>query len=137
MRIIPQVLNVQPKKNNLILHSDQGWHYQHKQYCNILAENSIIQSQHFQSRRYSCVPRGSACYSKMWSVLTLTLFSIYIANNAQRFQGSPGIGVLIIKFSNHSSYCPKLLTALNYVSYFVSYFFDGIYSRISCYFVCK
>ena len=36
---------------NLILHSDQGWHYQHKQYRQLLAENGITQS---MSRKGNC-----------------------------------------------------------------------------------
>lgn len=33
-----------PNGTNLILHSDQGWHYQHKQYQRLLQEKGIRQS---------------------------------------------------------------------------------------------
>ena len=38
--------------NGLLLHSDQGWHYQMKQYQRILAEKGITQS---MSRRRNCL----------------------------------------------------------------------------------
>ena len=41
-----------PDKTNLILHSDQGWQYQHKQYQRMLRENGIRQS---MSRKGNCL----------------------------------------------------------------------------------
>ena len=49
--MLEQALKVLPEKHGLILHSDQGWHYQHKQYRQILVENHITQS---MSRRGNC-----------------------------------------------------------------------------------
>ena len=49
--MLEQALKVLPEKHDLILHSDQGWHYQHKQYRQILAENHITQS---ISRKGNC-----------------------------------------------------------------------------------
>ena len=49
--MLEQALKILPKKHNLILHSDQGWHYQHKQYRQILKENGITQS---MSRKGNC-----------------------------------------------------------------------------------
>ena len=40
-----------PKLNNLILHSDQGWRYQHKYYINELKKHGIKQS---MSRKVNC-----------------------------------------------------------------------------------
>ena len=40
-----------PNSTELILHSDQGWHYQHKQYRRMLAEKGIKQS---MSRKGNC-----------------------------------------------------------------------------------
>ena len=40
-----------PNSTGLILHSDQGWHYQHKQYRRMLAEKGIKQS---MSRKGNC-----------------------------------------------------------------------------------
>jgi transposase InsO family protein len=39
-------------KNDLILHSDQGWHYQHFGYQRLLKENGIKQS---MSRKGNCL----------------------------------------------------------------------------------
>ena len=41
-----------PDGTNLILHSDQGWHYQHKQYQRMIKEKGILQS---MSRRGNCL----------------------------------------------------------------------------------
>ena len=41
-----------PDNTNLILHSDQGWQYQHKQYQNRLKEKGVIQS---MSRKGNCL----------------------------------------------------------------------------------
>ncbi|WOC32809.1 MULTISPECIES: IS3 family transposase [Caproicibacterium] len=41
-----------PDKTNLILHSDQGWQYQHKQYQRMLKEKGIRQS---MSRKGNCL----------------------------------------------------------------------------------
>ena len=49
--MLEQALKVLPEKHELILHSDQGWHYQHKQYRQILKENGITQS---MSRKGNC-----------------------------------------------------------------------------------
>ena len=41
-----------PDDTNLILHSDQGWHYQHKQYQQMLKDKGIRQS---MSRKENCL----------------------------------------------------------------------------------
>ena len=41
-----------PDGTNLILHSDQGWQYQHKQYRRMLREKGIQQS---MSRKGNCL----------------------------------------------------------------------------------
>lgn len=41
-----------PDNTNLILHSDQGWHYQHKQYQSMLREKELSQS---MSRKGNCL----------------------------------------------------------------------------------
>ena len=41
-----------PDDTNLILHSDQGWQYQHKQYQRLLKEKGIRQS---MSRKGNCL----------------------------------------------------------------------------------
>ena len=49
--MLEQALKTLPQKHDLILHSDQGWHYQHKQYRKMLADNGITQS---MSRKGNC-----------------------------------------------------------------------------------
>lgn len=41
-----------PDNTNLILHSDQGWHYQHQTYQRLLREKGVIQS---MSRKGNCL----------------------------------------------------------------------------------
>lgn len=45
------------QKGDLIMHSDQGWHYQHESYCNILKDNGILQS---MSRKGNCLDNSPA-----------------------------------------------------------------------------
>lgn len=49
------ILKYKPK--NLIIHSDQGWQYQHKRFQNILRENKIAQS---MSRKGNCYDNSLA-----------------------------------------------------------------------------
>ena len=49
--MLEQAVKVLPEKHELILHSDQGWHYQHKQYRKTLEECGIRQS---MSRKGNC-----------------------------------------------------------------------------------
>ena len=46
-----KAFNKFPKLNNLILHSDQGWQYQHKYYISELKKHGIVQS---MSRKGNC-----------------------------------------------------------------------------------
>ncbi|WP_049690609.1 IS3 family transposase [Anaerococcus jeddahensis] len=49
--MLMKAFNKFPKLNSLILHSDQGWQYQHKYYINELKKHGIIQS---MSRKGNC-----------------------------------------------------------------------------------
>jgi DNA integrase len=49
--MLEKAFNKFPKLNNLILHSDQGWQYQHKYYVNELKKYGITQS---MSRKGNC-----------------------------------------------------------------------------------
>jgi hypothetical protein len=49
--MLEKAFNKFPKLNNLILHSDQGWQYQHKYYVNELKKYGITQS---ISRKGNC-----------------------------------------------------------------------------------
>ncbi|MNN15242.1 Integrase core domain protein [compost metagenome] len=50
--MVDQALERLPEAHNLILHSDQGWQYQHKHYQHILTERGITQS---MSRKGNCL----------------------------------------------------------------------------------
>ena len=50
-RMLEQAFHNLPDNTGLMLHSDQGWHYQHKQYRRMLAEKGIKQS---MSRKGNC-----------------------------------------------------------------------------------
>ena len=45
-----------PTKSTPIIHSDQGWQYQHKEYQRLLAEHNITQS---MSRKGNCMDNGA------------------------------------------------------------------------------
>ena len=49
--MLEQAFKTIPDNTNLLLHSDQGWHYQHKQYVQMLANKGIKQS---MSRKGNC-----------------------------------------------------------------------------------
>ena len=49
--MLEQAFQKIPDNTNLILHSDQGWHYRHKQYVAMLKERGICQS---MSRKGNC-----------------------------------------------------------------------------------
>ena len=50
---LKELLNKCPNVNyRLIIHSDQGWHYQNAKYVNILKENKVFQS---MSRKGNCL----------------------------------------------------------------------------------
>ena len=52
MDMINKALDVIGDNSNAILHSDQGWQYQHKRYQELLKENKITQS---MSRKGNCL----------------------------------------------------------------------------------
>ena len=57
------------KAENLILHSDQGWQYQHEIYRKLLKENGIIQS---MSRKGNCL--DNAVMENFFGLLKSELF---------------------------------------------------------------
>ncbi len=57
------------KTDCLILHSDQGWQYQHKVYRKLLKENGIIQS---MSRKSNCL--DNAVIENFFGLLKSELF---------------------------------------------------------------
>ena len=58
-----------PNKTNLVLHSDQGWQYQMKQYKHLLQQKGIKQS---MSRKGNCL--DNAIIENFFSILKSELF---------------------------------------------------------------
>ena len=57
-----------PDRTNLVLHSDQGWQYQHRQYQRMLREKGIRQS---MSRELFCVRTAvSSAGADLWDMYT-------------------------------------------------------------------
>ena len=52
IEMVRKAISVLPKKESPILHSDQGWQYQHKHYQKLLKDNGIQQS---MSRKGNCL----------------------------------------------------------------------------------
>ena len=60
-----------PNNTNLILHSDQGWQYQMKQYQGLLKDKGVIQS---MSRKGNCL--DNACAENFFGILKSELFYV-------------------------------------------------------------
>ena len=60
-----------PNNTNLILHSDQGWQYQMKQYQHLLKQKGIRQS---MSRKGNCI--DNSCAENFFGILKSELFYI-------------------------------------------------------------
>lgn len=50
--MLDKAFEIIPNTKGLLIHSDQGWHYQHKRYQRILVEKGIVQS---MSRKGNCL----------------------------------------------------------------------------------
>ena len=59
-----------PDDTNLILHSDQGWQYQHKQYQRMLCEKGIRQS---MSRKGNCL--DNAVIENFFGLLKMSCYT--------------------------------------------------------------
>ena len=57
-----KVLGILPYNTNLILHSDQGWHYQHLTHQKMLKEKGILQS---MSRKANCLDNAGLLKSEL------------------------------------------------------------------------
>ena len=70
-----------PDKTNLILHSDQGWQYQHKQYQQMLREKGIQQS---MSRKGNCL--DIAVVENFFGLLKSELFYLQDFESMEHFK---------------------------------------------------
>jgi len=71
-----------PDDTNLILHSDQGWHYQMKHYHRMLKEKSIVQS---MSRKGNCY--DNAVIENFFGILKSELFYLQKFHSIEYFIG--------------------------------------------------
>ena len=69
-----------PENTNLILHSDQGWQYQHKHYQKMLADKGIRQS---MSRKGNCL--DNACAENFFSLLKTELLYLHEFTSVEHF----------------------------------------------------
>lgn len=69
-----------PDNTNLILHSDQGWQYQHKRYQKMLADKGIRQS---MSRKGNCL--DNACAENFFGLLKTELLYLQEFMSVEHF----------------------------------------------------
>lgn len=69
-----------PDNTNLILHSDQGWQYQHKHYQKLLKDKGIRQS---MSRKGNCL--DNACAENFFSLLKTELLYLQEFTSVEHF----------------------------------------------------
>lgn len=69
-----------PDGTGLILHSDQGWQYQHKHYQNMLKDKGIRQS---MSRKGNCL--DNACAENLFSLLKTELLYLQEFDSVEHF----------------------------------------------------
>jgi len=80
MNMIDNALCKVPDKTNLILHSDQGWHYQHKNYQLKLKQKGVLQS---MSRKGNCL--DNAAMESFFGVLKSELLYLQKFDSIQHF----------------------------------------------------
>lgn len=83
-----------PDGTNLILHSDQGWHYQHKRYQRLLREKGIWQS---MSRKGNCL--DNAVIENFFGLLKSEL--LYL----QKFQSMDHFKAELIDYLDYYNNC--------------------------------
>ena len=66
---------------NLVLHSDQGWHYQHKRYQKVLKERDITQS---MSRKGNCL--DNAMMENFFGLMKNELLYLQDWNSVEQFK---------------------------------------------------
>lgn len=81
MNMIDNALTKIPDKTSLVLHSDQGWRYQHSNYQLKLKQKGIMQS---MSRKGNCL--DNAAMESFFGVLKSELLYLQKFNSVQHFQ---------------------------------------------------
>ena len=81
MDMLESALRELPDGTNLILHSDQGWQYQHKHYQYVLSEKGIRQS---MSRKGNCL--DNAVVESFFAVLKSELLYLQEFDSMEHFK---------------------------------------------------
>ncbi len=81
MDMARQALAVLPRGAAPILHSDQGWQYQHKHYQKLLKDNGIIQS---MSRKGNCL--DNAVMENFFGILKSELLYLKEFDSIEQFK---------------------------------------------------
>lgn len=81
MEMLKEGLNKIDKPCKLILHSDQGWHYQHSSYQNMLTNNGVIQS---MSRKGNCL--DNAVIENFFGILKSEMFYLQKFESIEEFE---------------------------------------------------
>ncbi len=82
-RMLDKAFRVRGNLNGLILHSDQGWHYQHLRYQTLLKENGIIQS---MSRKGNCL--DNAMMENFFGLMKNELLYLHDWNSVNEFENA-------------------------------------------------
>lgn len=89
-----------PDGTNLILHSDQGWHYQHKQYQRMVKAKGIRQS---MSRKGNCL--DNAVVENFFGILKTELLYLQEFESMAHFRGEL---IDYLEYYNHRRIKAKL-----------------------------
>ena len=81
MNMLNKALKKAGKSQQLLLHSDQGWHYQMKQYQHLLCQNGITQS---MSRKGNCL--DNAVIENFFGILKSELFYLKKYNSISQLK---------------------------------------------------
>ena len=79
--MVNQALAVLPPEAKPILHSDQGWQYQHKRYQKLLKDHGIVQS---MSRKGNCL--DNAVMENFFGILKSELLYLKEFDSIERFK---------------------------------------------------
>ena len=80
MTMLDKAIELLPEKYNLMLHSDQGWQYQMKQFQHKLSSNRILQS---MSRKGNCI--DNSVMENFFGLLKSELLYLQEFDNMQHF----------------------------------------------------
>ena len=78
--MLERALSILPEDANLIIHSDQGWHYQHSAYQQMLRKRGVVQS---MSRKGNCL--DNAIIENFFGLLKSELLYLREFENMEHF----------------------------------------------------